>query len=453
MAADSLSGLRPASPAAGARTVKLSRGTVDPPCDMDDTTTRVRDFYEAFSYPSGPPVMRSGFDPRLLLSYGALERDGARPIHVLDAGCGRGMGLVAAASMQPDVRFLGVDVNRVGLRELEHEARRRELANVSTAELDLMTLEGLTTPPGGFDVIHCSGVVHHLTNPEQGLARLAGRLAPHGVLSLMVYSKRGREHIDPIARALSALTAPDEPLEERLRLARQLVESMARQGEDDMWCRARDVDDVEFVDRYLHPQATSYDIESLWKLLEASGLKFLRWVHQADWETAAELSSGPVRERFESLPPREQYRFTHELQSDGKLQLYACLPGNRARPELDPGDVERTGFAVHPEGTFELVSRCVRGSTRIERLTWRDAEGRATDLVAGPLACAGLILREQNQHFIGEALVEALTTEGIEPAVAHEVLLVLLRWRVLYRPHASDMALGNTPLPKAVAGV
>ena len=40
---------------------------------MDETTTGVRAFYEAFSYPSGPPVIRSGFDARLLLSYGALD--------------------------------------------------------------------------------------------------------------------------------------------------------------------------------------------------------------------------------------------------------------------------------------------------------------------------------------------------------------------------------------------
>lgn len=197
------------------------------------------------------------------------------------------------------------------------------------------------------------------------------------------------------------------------------------------WRRARDVDDVEFVDRYLHPQETSYDVKSLWDLLDGAGLRFLRWVHQEEWESTAKLCRGPVRERFEALAPRERYRFAQELLRGGKLQLYACLPGNGPRPELDPTDVERAGFAVHPEGTFELVTRGVRGSTRIERLTWRDLTDTATSFPPGPLACAGLILREQNLPFDGKALVEALMAEGIERAAARAALLELLRRGVL----------------------
>ena len=422
---------------------------VDPPFAMDEATTRVRDLYEAYSYPPGPPVMRCGFDPRLLLSYGALERDALRRIHVLDAGCGRGAALLAAASLQPDVHFFGVDMNRVGLSELEREAESRGLVNITTAEVDLMTMEGLASPPGGFDVIHCSGVIHHLTEPAEGLARLAQELAPHGILSLMVYSKRGRDHIHPIARALNLLAHPGETLEERLRLGRRLVEDLAQRCDDKMWSRARDVNDVEFVDRYLHPQETSYDVDSLWDLLHAAGLRFLRWAHHDEWESVGELCSGQVRERYEALAPRERYRFAQELLRGGKLQLYACLTGNAARPEFDPADVELVGFAVHPEGTFELVTRSVRGASRIERLTWRGAMGDEYHLPQGPVASAGLILRDQNLAFDGKALIEALTADGVERTVARGALVELVRRGILYRPHAADMPIQEAYRPAA----
>jgi methylase of polypeptide subunit release factors len=38
-------------------------------------------------------------------------------LRVLDAGCGRGIGLLGSATLQPDVLFDGVDLNRVALAE------------------------------------------------------------------------------------------------------------------------------------------------------------------------------------------------------------------------------------------------------------------------------------------------------------------------------------------------
>ena len=410
---------------------------------MDEVTRVVRDFYEEFPYPSGPPVLRVGFDARLLLSYGRLERSGGRPIRVLDAGCGRGRDLLAAASMQPDVEFLGIDVNRVGLQQVERDARERGIGNVRTQAVDLMTLAGLEAPLGGFDVIRCSGVIHHLSEPATGLANLARMLARHGVLDLMVYSKRGREHIHPIARAIDLLTDRGEPTAERLRVGRELVQTVADLHEDEGWVKASRVDDVEFVDRYLNPQETSYDVESLWQLMEASGLTLLRWAYPEAWDVTSDLPPGALRERAQELPPRERFRLMQELRRGGRLHLFLGRPGNEPRPALDEVDAGAAVFAVHPEGTFESATRSLWGRTRIETIAWCAVDRERWVLPKGPLASAALILRDQNLPFRGAVLVEALAAEGIDAGAARRALVELCERDVLYRPHEAELAVGR----------
>src|SRR5258708_2151663 len=128
---------------------------------MDETTRAVRAMYEQFPYPAGAPMLRQGSSVHLLLSLGKLAPP-ARRLRALDAGCGRGVGAIGHALTQPDVDLLAVDINRVGLADAEAQAKHRGIKNVRFREIDLMTLEGLEVPDGGFDVVYSSGVIHHL---------------------------------------------------------------------------------------------------------------------------------------------------------------------------------------------------------------------------------------------------------------------------------------------------
>jgi methylase of polypeptide subunit release factors len=107
---------------------------------LDQTASKVKDMYEQYPYPSGEPTIRPGFDIRLLLSYVALKRDSDRPLQVLDAGCGRGPGVIGAASLQPHVKFTAIDINSVGLAEARENAQARGLTNINFVQADLMTL-------------------------------------------------------------------------------------------------------------------------------------------------------------------------------------------------------------------------------------------------------------------------------------------------------------------------
>lgn len=406
---------------------------------MDEKTQAVRAFYEQYPYPAGGVEMRVGFDARLLLSYGSRVRAATSPIRVLDAGCGRAVGLIASAMLQPDIDFLGIDMNRTALHEAEQEATRRRVENVRFLEVDLMTLDGLAVPPGGFDVVHSSGVVHHLTDPVHGLRLLQSVLAPHGVLPLMVYSRAGREPIHVVARAIDAIIPRSAPLAARLEAGRALVHTLALASPGSgPWAAAANTNDVEFVDRYLHIQETSYDVDGLFELIDAAGLAFLRWSNERQWslESACpEVLSSVCRA---GLSPRDEFRLVDQIRRPSRLEAYLCQPGNDSRPELTATDLGDATLAVSPEIVFELSTRTVNTGIRNERLAFRRPDEPPIGLSAGPLATAGLILRDQIGSFRGAALIAALVGEGATRADATTAVLQLLRHDVLYARHEVD---------------
>lgn len=387
---------------------------------MHPTTTAVRAMYERFPYPAGPPTLRHGFDVRRLRACIDADRPTTGPLTVLDAGCGRGAGLIGMATAQTGVRFLGVDMNRVALAEVTEQAKQRGLSHVEVAEVDLETLEGLPVPEHGFDVIVSSGVLHHLVDPAASLAMLAERLAPWGVLDLMVYARPGRRGIEHVA-AVIAERIPEGALEERLAAARALVRSRAEPA----FVEAASLDDVEFVDRYLHPQFASYELDDLRELVESAGLRLQRWTDPSafptpppdvdPWQAAAELA------------PRHKPRMWSPLLSHA---------GVGPRKRISPEQVDAAFWALNPEGTLERGTRTLWTGRTEGPVVWR-AIGAPEIPLRAPI---GPFLERIGRPFRGQQFIDQLGRAGIDPASARRLLLDLARHDVLYRPQPSDCA-------------
>ena len=408
---------------------------------MDEITAAVRAMYEAFPYPAaGAPQLRLSSDVRLLLSYGVRARAKGQPLHALDAGCGRGVGLLGAATLQPDVHFVGIDINRVALAEATGEAQRRKLDNVSFQEVDLMTLEGLQPPPGGFDVIYSSGVVHHLSDPGAGLSRLTTLLAPHGMVVFMVYGRHGRESVYRLASAIDLLCPRSRPLEERLQVLRAVVrQSSAETIEGRPFHDLANTEDAELVDRYLNVNENSYDIPSLFALVEASGLRFLRWAEPLDWAVETLFPPGPLLERALGLSARDQFALVDRLRWRPRLELLLARPDNGPRLPPPPAALGAAMLAVNPEVTFQLGLRNLRGSSRVETLSYRLRNNPSVALSSGVVASALLLVRDRTQPFRGEGLIANLQEQGATREKAAAAVFQLVASEVLYCPHPADV--------------
>jgi SAM-dependent methyltransferase len=164
----------------------------------DPTAHAVARQYEASPYPrwTSVGVIAPGRMRRMLGHYfsaGELTFLD-RPFEVLIAGCGTGQQAVQAAlAYGPEARVLAIDLSAASLAYASRMAERYGAGNVTFARADLQTLADQGAPyVGRFDIIECTGVLHHLADPFDGCRRLLRCLAKDGRMLLGLYSAVAR---------------------------------------------------------------------------------------------------------------------------------------------------------------------------------------------------------------------------------------------------------------------
>lgn len=395
---------------------------------MHPVTAAVRALYERFPYPTGPVTLRMGFDVRRSLSFVDAERPTDRTPVVLDAGCGRGLGLLGMATAQPGLQFVGIDLNRTALAEATQAARQRGLRNVRFAEVDLETLDGLQIPDGGFDVIISSGVLHHLVDPSAGLGRLRSALAPWGVLDLMVYAKAGRVGIERVAAEI-AQRFPEGTVERRLAQARAFVTSNPF---DPDHAEAARLDDVEFVDRYLHPQFVSYTLPELQALVQSAGMSALRWTDAAAW--------GPPEHHRPATDDVWSVAQSHEARVQPRMyDLLLTHGGVKHRPLPAEPDCDAAGWALNGEGQLQRGTRTLWSGQRQTGLWWQHSNRPPLPLHQGAAGIAAPFLATIDRPFRGYELLDHLSRHGIDNGTGRKLLRALAAVDLLWRPHETDL--------------
>jgi SAM-dependent methyltransferase len=271
----------------------------------------IQAFYERHPYP--PPVDDLERYRRLWQDDRRRRADHhlvwpARPFQraprVLVAGCGTAQAAKHALRW-PDACVTGIDVSSSSVRATLALKRKHDLRNLEVRELPLERAGELGAT---FDLIVCTGVLHHLADPDSGLAALRDVLAPDGAMQLMVYAPYGRTGVymiqdlcrriglGPSARdiadlgtALEALP-PGHPLDHLLRQAPDFQ------------------DDSALADALLNPRDRAYSVPQVFELVERAGLAFGRWARQAPYSPrCGVIARLPVGDRFARLSLGEQY--------------------------------------------------------------------------------------------------------------------------------------------------
>lgn len=398
---------------------------------MDKVTDSVRAFYEAYPYPPGDRVDCDGYQVRLLLSYVERSAGAGPPLRVLEAGCGRGLNLQAAAAVQPEAAFTGIDINRVAIDEARRSALRAGLSNIGFLPADLMQAGSLPGVQGGYDLILSYGVIHHLSDPATGLRHLRELLSPQGVVALMVDGRFGRQPLDRFLQAMNLLSPPQAPSEQRMELARALAgaaeESLFRGTH---WQGTSEVEDVEFADRCLHVHERSYTVDELWQLLGGAGLRFLRWLEPADWQPSGALREPAMGRYLRTLDSLQRYRLIERLYERPKLAL-VCVPAeSRPRAPLEREAVASSYFQINPQlkrrqdeqgaSTWQLRQRSVTEAA------WATAEAvlQASELFGGV--------------FTGGQMATRLGADQRRRTEVMESLFQLEARELLFRPHEAE---------------
>jgi len=86
---------------------------------------------------------------------------------------------------------------------------------------------------------------------------------------------------------------------------------------------------------YVHPQEIDYTIDTLFDLVEASGLEFLGFSNPQSWRLEALLGKEPeLLKRAEGLSDRQRYRLL-ELLNPSAVTLYEFFLGRPPLPSVD----------------------------------------------------------------------------------------------------------------------
>ena len=111
---------------------------------------------------------------------------------ILVAGCGTGQHAIATARYFPQAQVLAVDLSRASLAYAIRKTRELRLANIEYRQADILELGALAEK---FDLIECSGVLHHLENPLEGWRVLQSLRSPGALMRIGLYSELGRRAI------------------------------------------------------------------------------------------------------------------------------------------------------------------------------------------------------------------------------------------------------------------
>ena len=112
-------------------------------------------------------------------------------LKVLIAGCGTGQQILHIQSYK-NARVTAIDLSLSSLSYAKRKINELGIDNVELIQMDILEISLLKTK---FDIIICSGVLHHMNNPLLGLKKLIGVLNDNGFIKLGLYSNLARKDI------------------------------------------------------------------------------------------------------------------------------------------------------------------------------------------------------------------------------------------------------------------
>ncbi|GFO69385.1 SAM-dependent methyltransferase [Geomonas limicola] len=310
----------------------------------------VRRHYELYPYPQYPllasvrrcDTYASNLSAIWSRFNGELPHKAAR--RILIAGCGS-FAPYPFGLANPATEITALDLSTRSLGRARLHCLLHGVRGVEFRAGDLCDPATLT---GEYGLIDAYGVLHHLADPAAGLRALAARLAPGGIMRVMVYSSYTRREEESIRRALRLLKIQDVAGVRSL-IARSAPESRLRRFSD----ASHEVAQRSgLADALLHPQVRTYRIEPFMDLVQQSSLEPLLFAHRQALQD--------VQQEVVRIKRMEQGR-----RSPGNFVLYLGRRTKGAAPDADEARLLLNPCLAGVVGPFSFGS--VQCSPRLGR--------------------------------------------------------------------------------------
>jgi ubiquinone/menaquinone biosynthesis C-methylase UbiE len=332
----------------------------------------VRDQYENLPYPPRDPEAENQrlvptFTDYLekINHYGFAGRQTFKKgFRCLVAGGGTGDSTVFLAEQlrnKPNVEIVHLDLSSASIEVARQRTRIRDLDNTRFIQGSILDLTA--EEHGMFDFISCTGVLHHLDNPADGLRCLTGVLAKDGLMGLMLYGEYGRLGIYPIQDMLGYLKRDVPAKKDQIELGKSVLAQIPAthtfKSHNKIWEQETALyGDEGFYDLFLHSQDRAYNVPEIYDLVEDCGLKIrhLGLTHGSGgaYDPALYISDRHVLDKVVALPTREQQHIAEIL--NGNMYMHgffaafeakgvASIENKRSVPFFYPEVMDQLAFA------------------------------------------------------------------------------------------------------------
>ncbi|BAU63943.1 Methyltransferase type 12 [Stanieria sp. NIES-3757] len=320
--------------------------------DLQAINNAVANLYNTYPFPPDPlsDQLPPGYNWRwswtAAYNFCTGQKPSRQDIRILDAGCGTGSGTDYLIHLNPQADIVAIDLSEKALEVAQERCHRSgAIANhPKSVEFHNLKLEEATQLAGEFDFINCVGVLHHLPDPIKGIQALAAKLAPGGLLHIFVYAELGRWEIALMQKAIAQIQGEKRgDYRDGVQVGRQIFAALPENNrilkqEKERWALENHRDEA-FADMYVHPQEIDYNIETLFELIDASGLEFVGFSNPNYWELSRLIGNSPeLLARSQTLSDRQTYRLIELL--DPSLTHYEFFLARPPLPKIDWTDDE-----------------------------------------------------------------------------------------------------------------
>ncbi len=247
---------------------------------------RVSEFYEDHPYP--PPTddlvaYRRNWDDRRrraeshLFWPGEPYRDDRS---ILVAGCGTTQAAHYALRW-PRAKIVGIDVSAKSIEFTRGLKHKYALDNL---EVHQLAVERAAELGQRFEYVVCTGVLHHLADPDSGLGALYTTCSSRPALYTSWCMRRTGVQASICFRITVAASASAR-LIPRSTISPQVSKRFRRTIRSRRFSATHPTspNKAGLADALLHPQDRSYSVPQLMDFLDRSGLAFGRWIRQAPY--------------------------------------------------------------------------------------------------------------------------------------------------------------------------
>jgi SAM-dependent methyltransferase len=309
----------------------------------------VREQYEQYPYPERNPQDEK---KRLIVSHLTRidtvnhhcfngRQDFENDFRVLIAGGGTGDALIAWAEQlrtKRGARVTYLDMSSASAEVARNREDVRGLQNIGWINGSLLDLPNMDV--GLFDFIDCSGVLHHLEDPDAGLKALPSVLKPGGAMSLMVYAVYGRTGVYQVQNLMRMINHEEDATGVKIRNTRKVLRSLPEQHWFNAGQQIRSVyndldNDAGTFDLLLHTQDRAYSILEVHDWMERCGMKLASepgtYYRQLHYLPATFIKDEALLKKIGEHPLKQQQAIGEALSGElMKHEFYAVPDGAAA---------------------------------------------------------------------------------------------------------------------------